>query len=167
MRGELRDTLIHLGITLGLFAPDPNQGPEDPGPATGEIMLLGISMASACRAGVYGKFEGFWPKKAWENPRGKVNFPLRIIPWLSPDALHPGWRLRRRARSTMASGQTSVFLSATVGTNLIRSFKQYPLNGSRGRSPLVRGFGGRTGPCFVSLGELKCPFPHHHSITPQ
>ncbi|MBR4332576.1 MAG: hypothetical protein IKP72_07870, partial [Clostridia bacterium] len=28
----------------------------------------------------YGKFEGFWPKKAWKNPRGKVNFPLRIFP---------------------------------------------------------------------------------------
>jgi hypothetical protein len=42
----------------------------------------------------YGKFEGFWPKKAWENPRGKVNFPLRIIPGLSPDALQPGWRLK-------------------------------------------------------------------------
>ena len=40
----------------------------------------------------YDKFEGFWPKKAWEHPRGKVNFPLRMIPWLSPDALHPGWR---------------------------------------------------------------------------
>ena len=28
-------------VTLGLFAPDPNQGPEDPGPAIGEIALLG------------------------------------------------------------------------------------------------------------------------------
>ena len=115
-----------------------------------------------------------------------------MIPWLSPDALHPGWRRSpqaqssqvrfmrtllvspdfiadeipatgghrrfiRRARSTTASSQTSVFLSDTVGTNLIRSVKLYPLNGSRGRSPLVRGFGGRTGPCFVSLCELKCP----------
>ena len=33
----LMGTIIHLGVTLGLFAPDPNQGPEDPGPATGEI----------------------------------------------------------------------------------------------------------------------------------
>ena len=98
--------LIHLGVTLGLFAPDPNQGPEYPqpqssqlafmarllvsadlstdrtsatggcpcfvpGPATGEITLLGISTASACRAGVYGKFEGFWPKKAGKIPRAK------------------------------------------------------------------------------------------------
>ena len=50
-----------------------------------------------------GKFEGFWPKKAWENPRGKVYFPLRIIPWLSPDALHPGLAAEsRQARSTTA-----------------------------------------------------------------
>ena len=27
--------------TLGLFAPDPNQGPEDPGPAIGDITLSG------------------------------------------------------------------------------------------------------------------------------
>ena len=27
--------------TLGLFAPDPNQGPEDPGPTTGELSWLG------------------------------------------------------------------------------------------------------------------------------
>ena len=87
-----------------------------------------------------------------------MNFPLRMIPWLSPDAKHPGWRLRRRARSTTAPSSSSAFLSATVGTNSIPSVKQYPLNGSRGRSPLVRGFGGRTGPCFVSLGALKCPF---------
>jgi hypothetical protein len=39
-----------------------------------------------------------------ENPRGKTRFPLEIIPWLSPDALHPGWRLfSRRARSITAS----------------------------------------------------------------
>ena len=132
----------------------------------------------------YGKFEGFWPKKAWENPRGKVNFSLGIIPWLSPDAKHPGWRRSpqaqssqdcfmrtllvspdfiaddipatgghrrfiRRARSTTAPNSSSAFLSATVGTNLIPSVKQYPLDGFRGRSPLVRGYGGRTGPRSV------------------
>ena len=146
----------------------------------------------------YEKFEGFWPKKAREHPRGKVNFPLRMIPWLSPDAKHPGWwrspqaqssqvrfmrtllvspdfiadeipatgghrRFIRRARSTTAPSSSSAFLSATVETNSIPSVKQYPLNGSRGRSPLVRGYGGRTGPCFVSLGELKRPFlPKNH-----
>ena len=29
--------------TLGLFAPAPNQGTEYPGPATGEITLLGLA----------------------------------------------------------------------------------------------------------------------------
>ena len=149
------------GNAGGCAPPDLRQGDDPPGPATGEIALLGKADKFRQPRRGYGKFEGFWPKKAWENPRGKVNFPLRIIPWLSPDAKHPGWRLRRRARSTMASSQTSVFLSATVETNLIRSFKQYPLNGSRGRSPLVRGYGGRTGPCFVSLSVLKCPLNEH------
>ena len=32
-----------------------------------------------------------------ENPRGKARFPLGIIPWLSPDAKHPGWPLSLRS----------------------------------------------------------------------
>ena len=52
-----------MGITLGLFAPDPNQGPEDPGPAIGEITLLGISTASACRAGVTEGLKASGPRK--------------------------------------------------------------------------------------------------------
>ena len=130
-----------------------------------------------------------------------MNFSLGIIPWLSPDALHPGWRRSpqahssqvrfmrtllvspdfiadeipatgghrrfiRRARSTTPFSQTSVFLSDTAGTNLIRSVKQYPLNGSRGRSPLVQGYGGRTGPCFVSFSVLKRPFPLVTQLSP-
>ena len=55
--------LIHLGVTLGLFAPDPNQGPEDPGPAIGEITLLGISTVSACRAGVTEGLKASGPRK--------------------------------------------------------------------------------------------------------
>jgi len=81
---------------LGLFAPDPNQGPEDPGPATDDIALLRKADKFRLARWGDGKFEGFWPKKAWENPQGKVNFPLRMIPWLFPDAKHPGWRLPRR-----------------------------------------------------------------------
>ena len=89
---------MHLGFTLGLFAPDPNQGPEYPqpqssqlafmarllvsadlstdrtsatggcpcfvpGPAIGEITLLGISMASACRAGVTESLRASGPRK--------------------------------------------------------------------------------------------------------
>ena len=62
-----------------------------------------------------------------ENPRGKVYFSLGIIPRLSPDAKHPGWRLRRRARSTTASSQTSAFLHATAGIKMIFPTKQHPL----------------------------------------
>ena len=162
--GMLMGTLIHLGVTLGLFAPDPNQGPEDPGPATGEITLLGISTVSACRAGVTEGLKASGPRKPGksegESKLSPTDYSLAFPGCkasVSPDAKHPGWRLRRRARSTTAPSSSSAFLSATVETNLIPSVKQYPLNGSRGRSPLVRGYGGRTGPCFVSLGELKCP----------
>ena len=95
--------------TLG-FHPRPHQGGDRPGPATGEITLLGYASKLRLARWGYEKLEGFWPKKARENPRGKVDFPLRIIPWLSPDVKHPGWRLRRRARSTMALSQTSAFL---------------------------------------------------------
>ena len=158
--------LIKQKGTLGLFAPDPNQGPEGPqpqssqvrlmrtllvsvdlstdrtsatggcpcfvpGPATGDITLLGVSTTFACCVGGDDKYEGFWPKKAREHPRGKVNFPSRMIPWLSPDAKHPGWRLRRRARSTMAPSQTSAFLPISAGAKPIHQFKLYPLLRSR------------------------------------
>ena len=85
----------HKG-TLGLFATDPNQGGDHPGPAFGEITWLGKADKFHLTRWSDGKFEGFWPKKAREHPQGKVNFPLRMIPWLSPDAKHPGWRLPRR-----------------------------------------------------------------------
>ncbi|MBR4332805.1 MAG: hypothetical protein IKP72_09020, partial [Clostridia bacterium] len=69
----------------------------------GEFTWFGKQTNSACRW-QRGKIEGFWPKESRENPRGKTRFPLEIIPWLSPDALHPGWRLfSRRARSITAS----------------------------------------------------------------
>ena len=28
----------------------------------------------------YGKFVGFWPKKAWKNPRGRASFPPGVFP---------------------------------------------------------------------------------------
>ena len=66
----------------------------------------------------YGKFEGFWPKKARENPRGKASFPLRIFPRLSPDAKHPGLAAEsRRARSTMASSLASSASPSNSGNN--------------------------------------------------
>ena len=92
--------------TLGLFAPDPDQGDDPPGPTIGDFTQLGKADKLRLPRWGYGKFEGFWPKKAREHPRGKVNFPSRMIPWLSPDAKHPDWRLRRRARSTTALSQT-------------------------------------------------------------
>ena len=95
------------------------------------------------------KFEGFWPKKAREHPQGKVNFPLRMIPWLSPDAKHPGWRLRRRARSTMIPIQSSAFLPASAGTKLFSNSSSLRYCGSRGIIPLVQVHEGRTGPRFV------------------
>ena len=67
------------------------------------------------------------PRKPGKSPMGKVYFPLVIIPRLSPDALHPGWRLRRRARSTTALSLTSSFLHAAAGTKFVFHIKQHPL----------------------------------------
>ena len=73
----------------------------------------------------YEKLEGFWPQKARDNPRGKVNFPLRIIPWLSPDALHPGLASKgRRARSIMITNMFS-FLIVTAEANIVDSFYDF------------------------------------------
>ena len=64
------------------------------------------------------KFEGFWPKKAREHPRGKFISP-------TDDSLaFPGCKasglasIGRRARSHTASSQTSAFLQGTAGTML-------------------------------------------------
>ena len=140
----------HKG-TLGLFAPDPNQGGDHPGPAFGEITWLGKADKFRLTRRGDDKFEGFWPKKAREHPRGKVNFPLRMIPWLSPDAKHPGWRLRRRARSTTAPSQTSAFLPASVGTKQMLQNKQYPRLRSRRFHLLVQGYRGLNKPPASSL----------------
>ena len=118
------------------------------------------------------------------NIRGESELSPRMIPWLSPDALHPDRRLSpqaqssqvrfmrtllvspdfiadeipatgghrrfiRRARSTTAPSQTSASHTVSAGIDLIRSVKLHPLNGSRGRSPLVQVHEGRTGPRFV------------------
>ena len=139
-----------LRETLGLFAPDPNQVPEDPGPATGEITLLGISMASASRAGVTENLRASGPRKPGKS-QGKSELFPGDYSLAFPDAKHPGWRLRRRARSITASSQTSAFLSDPVGTNLIRSLKQYPLNGSRGEVPWCR--------CTRAAQALASSFP--------
>ena len=97
--------------TLGLFAPDPNQGPEDPGPATGDIALLRKADKLRLVRWGDGKFEGFWPKKAREHPQEKVNFPLRMIPWLSPDALHLGWRRSPQAQSSQVRFMRTLLVS--------------------------------------------------------
>ena len=93
---------MHLGFTLGLFAPDPNQGPEYPQPQSSQLAFMARLLVSAdlstdrtsatggCPCFVpgpayvvgninglrqprwgYGKFEGFWPKKAGKIPGEK------------------------------------------------------------------------------------------------
>ncbi|MBQ6961022.1 MAG: hypothetical protein IJP78_08615, partial [Clostridia bacterium] len=50
-----------------------------------------------------------------ENPREKACFFLGIIPWLSPDALHPGWP--PKAAGPEAQGyQVGHFFQGTAGT---------------------------------------------------
>ena len=74
----------------------------------------------------YGKFEGFWPKKALENPRGKARFSPRIIPWLSRMLRIRLASKGRRARSTTASIQASASFPTSPGTSFISPFKQLP-----------------------------------------
>ena len=98
-----------------------------------------------------------------ENPRGKVHFPLGIIPWLSPDAKHPGWRLRRRARSITASSQTSAFLHTTAGTRLNLQCKQHPfLRVQGGHRP-----GGDEPQTTACSGNLVCGKISRNEQSPQ
>ena len=60
---------------------------------TGEIHLLErADKLRLLRSGLR-KYAGFWPQKAKKIPGGKQAFRPGIILWLSPDALHPDWRL--------------------------------------------------------------------------
>ncbi len=110
----------------GLRAPRPAPGPEALDPLLAK--LHGCNSPSVPRVPLgLRKVWGFWPKKARENPRGKACFPLRIIPWLSPDAKHPGLAAKgRRARSTTIQGLQSTHLQATAGTTLSQPTKQLP-----------------------------------------
>ena len=69
--GQTGDANKVAAVTLGLFAPDPNQGPEVPGPTPGEITLSGISTASACRAGVAKSLRASGPRKPGKIRGGK------------------------------------------------------------------------------------------------
>ena len=140
-------------ITPG-FHPRPHQVTEYPGPAPGDIAPL--EETNSLRLPRWGlrKLDGFWPKKAGKIPEGKARFSLGIIPRLSPDALHPGWRLRRRARSTTRPIQSSAFLHAPAGTKIVFPIKQHPLLRVQGGHRPGAGFRGRTGPCFVTLHNI-------------
>ena len=57
------DLSSYKGNAGGCAPPDLRQGPEDPGPANGDIALLEkADKLRPPRLG-YGKFEGFWPMK--------------------------------------------------------------------------------------------------------
>ena len=81
-------------------------GPRAPAPwangpwtPLGDIAGWGKQCTSASFAGVTESLWASGPRKPGKNALGKARFPQGIFPRLSPDALHPGWRLRRRARS--------------------------------------------------------------------
>ena len=72
----------------------------------------------------YGKFVGFWPKESKRNPEGESELSPSGFLLLSPDALHPVWRLRRRARSCNVTKPG--ILPINSGRLLSRRIKQHP-----------------------------------------
>ena len=77
----------------------------------------------------------FWPIESQENPQGKASFLLGIIPWLSPDAKHPGWPLSLRSlnrRKSASCGHCSF--------RLISPPMKYPPQAVIGGSSLYQGF---------------------------
>ena len=134
----------------GLAPPDLRQGGDRPGPALGDQVRCGEKATFACCAGVTESLRASGPRKPGNHPKGKVNFPSRMIPWLSPDALHPGWRPKdagpeaqrhqaRFPRSSKLQRETSWFYHSSI----IRYC------GSRGIIPLVQVHEGRIGPRSV------------------
>ena len=60
---------------------------------TGEMHLLERTVKLACYDRVCENMRTSGPQKAKKIPGGKQAFRPGIILWLSPDALHPDWRL--------------------------------------------------------------------------
>ena len=81
----------------------------------------------------YGKFVGFWPKESKEKPEGESELSPSGFSLLSPDALHPGWRLRRRARSHNVT-KPGIFLS-TAGARILVLPYCFRLCGVQGDHP--------------------------------
>ena len=135
-------------ITLGLCAPDPHQGDDRPGPAYGEITGEHEPAMHACCVGGTKKLEGFWPKESQGKSAGKSELFPTGLPWLSPDALHPGWRLSvagpeahcRQAclsRSFLPHRETIPFLL----------FQYFPEDRVQRPKVFGAGYRGRGGPC--------------------
>ena len=156
----LQGTLIHLGVTLGLFAPDPNQGPEDPGPATGEITLLGISTVSACRAGVTEGLKASGPRKP-----GKSEGESKLSP-KDYSLAFPGCDASGLAASPPGqkhNGVKSDFrvpLSISGNQAVLHNQAASAIEVQEMKSPGV----GARGPHRPSLrSALKCPFKHRQN----
>ena len=69
----------------------PDQGYDAPGPSLGEAACKDIPNKRRLPRWGLRNLDGFWPKKAGKIPGKKLAFSQGIIPWLSPDAKHPGW----------------------------------------------------------------------------
>ena len=100
----------------------------------GDIASLEEKNASASFAGVTESLWASGPRKSGKNTLEKARFPQGIFPRLSPDALHPGWRLRRRARSH--NGTKQDILPINSGHLLSRQIKQHPPMRVQGDHPL-------------------------------
>ena len=133
--------------TLGAPRPQtPRQEGSPPGPHLAILLVGKNGVRSPVTLGRR-KACGFWPLESWQNFQGESFLSPEELFQLSPDALHPGWRLQPPGQKH--NGDTPVDPVPAWITGNQHGFyaaSRFRRAESRGRRPLVQVHEGCTGP---------------------
>ena len=140
--------------TLEALPPNHHKVDEPLDPSPGDVTCSDIPNDARLSLGIR-NVGGSGPRKPGKIPWGKAGFPPGILPRLSPDALHPGWRL------SAAGPEICKFryLPATGGSCLFSLTANNRLVESRGRRPLVGGLGAESPQRALSTVNRRFSFP--------
>ena len=119
---------------MGAIRPQaPDQGRDAPGPSLGETACQDIPNGHRLPRWGYESLR-LLAQESRENPREKACFFLGIIPGLSPDALHPGWR-PKDAGPEVQGRQARLFFPSSGGELFFPASGNIRRRGCRGSSP--------------------------------
>jgi hypothetical protein len=133
LHGSSKNYKLGFAIHRGLSAPKPPTKGLRPLNTSRRRDLNGTSGQLPPVALGLRKLEASGPRKPGKSRRGKLAFPYGIIPRLSPDALHPGWRLS--AAGKKQNGRKLAFLSKQQREACSFTYQVFSAGVGPGRSP--------------------------------